>query len=98
MSDNILMDNILDYIRNFAINADNHEQFRRFIEEDYSQKIEQKVVLMMGRAPWAILDGEKYSVYSIKVKIGDSLIDISPNLSEEEINFIFNLPYSESNE
>lgn len=97
MNDSILMDTILDYIRKFAIKTDNYEQFRRSIEEKYSQKIGQKVVLIMGRAPRYVLNGEKYSTCSIKVKIGDNLIDISPSLSEEEINFIFNLPYKDPN-
>jgi len=98
MSDNISIENILNYIRKFAIKHNNYEQFRKSIEENYSQKIRQKIILLMSRAPKYVLDGQRYSTYSIKVKVGDSLIDISPNLSEEEINFIFNLPYSEFNE
>jgi hypothetical protein len=92
MNNNISTENILDYIRKFAMSANNWRQFRKSIEEDYSQKLGQKVVLLVASKPHSEIDGITYYVYNVKIKIGDEVTDISSSLSEKEINFIFNLP------
>lgn len=92
---NTMHRDIVEYIREIYNKVGNYEEFKDSIEQYFSNKTGEDVRLMLAKQDKYNIDGERYAGYSIRLKIGDETFNVSLDFSEQEINTIFSLVYTD---